>query len=342
MQTCVLPTNVDALPSKLSQTGCVNPTNVKAFAASVIPYDVNSPLWSDGADKTRGLALPTGAKIHVNNCTTTPTECPQGSADDGKWIFPVGTVLVKDFRFDGKLLETRLFVHQDVVTWVGYSYAWDEAQTDATIVADAGKAVKFNTGVRAIDWQYPSRMNCMTCHKPTSGSSLGLDTPQMNRPGTTGMNQIDRLKSLDLFDGPMVTPYKAALVTPYASQSGTPPAGATVNDRARSYLQANCAFCHRPDDPDGYRLDLRFGTAFKDMNICGADPQKSDLGFVGAHVLDPGKPASSLMWQRMKQPPDNGTDKFGRMPPLASTVVDQSALDLIGQWITSIPSPCPM
>ena len=136
-QTCVPPSAIDQPAAKLSQTGCMDPgRHEEDGGAASLPYDVNSPLWSDGADKQRGLALPTGGKIHVKNCATTPAECPQGAADDGKWVLPVGTVMVKSFLFDGKLVETRLFVHFDAATWVGYSYQWDEAQTDATIVAD--------------------------------------------------------------------------------------------------------------------------------------------------------------------------------------------------------------
>ena len=73
------------------------------------------------------------------NCTANPSECPgtRDYADDGKWLLPVGTVMVKSFLFDGKLLETRLFMHFSATTWVGYTYNWDAAQTDATLVPDA-------------------------------------------------------------------------------------------------------------------------------------------------------------------------------------------------------------
>ncbi len=72
----------------------------------------------------------------------------RGPADDGKWLFPVGTVMLKSFGFDGKVVETRLFVHFDHRTWVGYSYPWNEAQTEATIVPSAGHGLTFNTGTR--------------------------------------------------------------------------------------------------------------------------------------------------------------------------------------------------
>ena len=81
--------------------------------AHVVPYEVNSPLWSDSANKERGFAIPSGKKIHVKNCAAAPAACTQGPADTGRWVMPVGTVMVKNFGFDGKLVETRLFVHPD-------------------------------------------------------------------------------------------------------------------------------------------------------------------------------------------------------------------------------------
>jgi hypothetical protein len=318
-------------------------TTPTALASFVIPYEVNSPLWSDGANKARGMRLPPGGKIHVKNCAATPSECPQGTADDGKWVFPVGTVMVKSFLFDGKTLETRLFVRANATTWVGYSYAWDEAQTDATIVPDDRVEVMFHTGQHTIDWHYPSRMDCMTCHVMTAGSSLGPSTAQMNRAMAGGnTNQIDALAAMSLFDATVPKPYQAALVPPYPSQAGSPPASATVDDRARSYLQANCAFCHRPDDYVFPNFDLRAGVALKDMGICNVVPYKGDQGIGNsAMILAAGSPANSVMVQRMTAPPADSGGNYGRMPKVASYVVDQMAVDLITSWITSITT-CPM
>ena len=283
------------------------------------------------------MRLPPGGKIHVKNCAATPSECPQGTADDGKWVFPVGTVMVKSFLFDGKTLETRLFVHHDANTWVGYSYAWNEAQTDATIVPNSDVEVMFQTGQRTVDWHYPSRDDCMTCHVATGGSTLGPSTAQMNRGAT---NQVDALAAMGLFDATLPKPYPT-LVTPYPSQAGSPPASATVDDRARSYLQANCAFCHRPDDYVFPLFDLRAGVALKDMGICNVVPHKGDQGIGNAAmILAPGHPELSVMSQRMQAPPADSNGNYGRMPKIASYVVDQMAVDLINSWITGITS-CP-
>ena len=330
---CAPPLRVDAPLSKLSQTGCMDATDVTKLSPYVLPYEVNSPLWSDSADKSRGMRLPDGGKIHVKDCTANPSEC-DGAADEGKWVFPVGTVMVKNFLFDGKYVETRLFVHFDASTWVGYSYAWNEAQTDAAIVPNARTEVMFATGMRTVDWHYPSRDDCMVCHNDKGGPTLGPETRQMNRV-VGGKNQIDTWKAMGLFETPPGTPYLAAIVTPYAGQLGAPPAGATVDDRTRSYLHANCGFCHRPDG-DFNVIDLRFATAFKDMGICNATPTKGDQGVTGALDLVPGQPMNSIMWLRMHE----ADPTSGRMPKLASYVVDTDGLGLLGDWITGIKA-CP-
>jgi uncharacterized repeat protein (TIGR03806 family) len=332
-QTCVPPTAIDQPAAKLSQTGCMDPSDTKKLAASVVPYDVNSPLWSDGADKQRGMALPAGGKIHVKTCATNASEC-LGMADDGKWVLPVGTVMVKSFLFDGKLVETRLFVHFDAATWVGYSYQWDEAQTEATIVGVDGAEVMFNTGAKTVDWHYPSRMDCMKCHTPVGGDTLGPETAQMNRAMTgTSQNQIDRMKSLGMFETAPAMPYKTALLTPTATTGST-------EERARSYLHANCSFCHRPDDTNFSNLDLRHDTAFKDTNTCGVTPDKGNQGTIGALVITPMQPLMSVMILRMKAAPADAMGNHGRMPKIASYVVDDAAVKLISDWITSITS-CP-
>jgi len=330
-QPCRPPAAMDQPVARLSQTGCVNPTDPTKMAATVIPYEVNSPLWSDGADKQRGLALPTGGKIHVKNCAADPGDCLD-AADDGKWVLPVGTVMVKSFLFDGKLVETRLFVHFDAANWVGYSYQWDEAQTDATIVPDDRVDDAFNTGQRTVMWHLPSRFDCMTCHTPTGGSTLGPETAQFNRV-VNGTNQIDTLKAMNLFNVPPAMPYKTALVAP----TGT---AGTVEERARSYLHANCSFCHRPDDPNFSSIDLRHDIAFKDTTTCGVTPEKGNQGVPTSLIITPGMPSQSVVILRMTALPDDVNGKHGRMPKIASYVNDDAAVTLISNWITGIAS-CP-
>jgi len=148
--TCTPPADVFSPIEKLSLTGCTDPTDTRKPIAKAITYEVNSPLWSDSADKERAFVLPAGSKIHVRNCAANMADCPDGVQDDGRWDFPVGSVMIKIFMFDQKLVETRLFMHLDAADWVGYSYEWDEAQTDATIVSPDRVSVMFNTGTRTV------------------------------------------------------------------------------------------------------------------------------------------------------------------------------------------------
>jgi hypothetical protein len=390
--SCAPPADIRCPYPKLSQTGCIDAMPFSdskipiKMASSVVPYEVNSPLWSDGAFKSRGMRLPTGGKIHVKNCAQNPMECcvfdqnVMGMvclppADDGKWVFPAGTVLVKNFFFADvsrpsgyKLVETRLFIHlpkteqlQGVNTdWVGYGYQWDDAQTDATIIgtlvdgSDIGNSGTFHVtptmgaAMQTITWDYPSRNDCITCHTPitptttpVSGYSIGPETIQMNRvaAGDT-MNQIDKFAALGMFETAPSKPYKAALVAPYPGQAGSPPAGATLDQRARSYLHANCAFCHRPDGKWS-EFDVRYDVPLKSAAICNTMPgaRAGDLGVAGATLLTPKNPMTSVIWLRMHAQKNDANG--ARMPEIGTSVVDTQGTQLISDWITSITA-CPM
>jgi hypothetical protein len=306
------------------------------FASVAWGYEVNSPLWSDQADKDRAFVLPAGGKIKVLACTTNPAGCLD-AADDGKWILPAGTTLLKNFGFDGKVVETRLLVALPDSTWVGYSYQWNETQTAATLVPSPGASITFDTGTRVVDWTFPSRRDCNECHTRSAGWSLGLETAQMNRvPISTALgtqNQIDRFAAAGLFETAPAKPYKAAFVTPYKGQAGSPASSATVTQRARSYLHANCAFCHRPDG-EFKTIDLRYDVDFKQTALCNTIPAKGTQNVDGATNLTPGHPELSVTWLRMN------TLDMGRMPPLASYALDADAIALVSDWIASIAA-CP-
>ena len=195
----------------------------------------------------RSSSCPPARRFTVRDCTATPAHCPNGAADDGRWVFPVGTVMIKTFAFDTKLVETRLFMHNDADNWTGYSYQWDEAQTEATLVSGDGAEAMFNTGKQMVDWHFPSQKDCLNCHNAGGGSTIGPETAQMNRM-VGGMNQIDKIAALGLFEKAPAAPYKAALVAPYSGQAGDPNRRVLHygSKRRALYLHANCSFCHRP------------------------------------------------------------------------------------------------
>ncbi|HEX4405473.1 MAG TPA: hypothetical protein VH560_11630 [Polyangia bacterium] len=335
---CTVPDDTFSPIASLSLTGCMDPINPTKFNARAVPYEVNSPLWSDGADKARAFILPTGQKIHVDATT-------------GQWTFPVGTVMIKSFIFDGKLVETRLFMSIDADTWIGYGYQWNTSQTDATVVPIQGADVMFDTGKQTVHWYYPSRDDCMKCHNQVAGNTLGPSNEQMYRVATGDTtNQFDKFQALSLFDAAPVAPTASqVLVTPYPGQLGSPPASATLDQKARSYLQANCAHCHQPNQMTSTggtimspfpNFDLRYTTALHDANICNVMTNKGLVpGSTATKIFVPGDPTNSVMWVRMTEPPSDD-DTSGRMPQIGTHVVDTMGVQLIKDWITSIPS-CP-
>ena len=331
--TCVPPMDKDRPVEKLSQTGCMDPKQPTKFAPGAVAYEVNSPLWSDRADKERAFFLPRDGKVHVLDCAKEQNACRVGPQDTGRFVFPVGTVMVKNFGFDGKLVETRLFVHFDAETWVGYAYAWNEGQTEATIVGAPGQQVDFNTGTHTVHWAYPSRNDCMECHAAWAGSTLGPEMRQLNRV-VGGQNQIDRFAKAGLFDEAPKAPYQEALATPYAGTWGPASDAASLEQKARSYMHANCAFCHRPDG-NFPGFDVRLGVALADTTTCNVVPSRGEVDVPGAMIITPGSHTKSTMWLRMKD-----LRERIRMPNFASFVVDDDAVKLIGDWIDSIPS-CP-
>lgn len=298
------------VPSNLADTGCVSSTNPMQAAASLIPYEINAAFWSDGAVKERWLALPNGQNIVVDS--------------NGVWTFPNGSVLMKSFRVNGALIETRLLMRHSDSTWSGYTYEWNDAQTAATRV-QGGKTRALGNGQV---WIYPSESQCLECHTNAAGRSLGLMTAQLNRSylyASTGRtaNQLDTLSAINILS-PTVSGATATVLT---NPNDT---AASVSNRARAYLQTNCAQCHQPGGPTPSNMDLRYGTAFVNTNTCNVLPTAGDLGLSGARLIAPGNATSSVLIERTQRRDAHG------MPPLGSNVVDSNGVSLLTAWVNSL------
>jgi uncharacterized repeat protein (TIGR03806 family) len=301
----------DNVPQQLSSTGCINTAEPGAPPLlSLIPYRPNAAFWSDGLNKERWMGLPGGQSITVRA--------------DGDWDFPNGTVLVKHFRDGDRLVETRLFMRHPDGVWAGYTYQWNQAQTDATRVRN-GATVQIDGRT----WPIPSEGQCMQCHTQGAGYTLGLESAQQNGdhlyPQTGRMaNQITTLRGIG------VLPSSVGTNSPiYADPADT---NASLVDRARSYLHTNCANCHRPQGGTPVRLDLRHNTALPLTQACDAPPQLDNFGIGNARIIAPGDPARSLLFFRMAR---RGNDQ---MPPVGSNVRDQAGEELVVRWINSLTS----
>jgi uncharacterized repeat protein (TIGR03806 family) len=303
-------------PQTLAETGCFDSIDPLEPASGVLPYDINTPLWSDDATKQRWLALPedegVGETIEI--------------LPDGDWDFPNGTLLIKNFSVDDQLLETRFLVRHDDGGWAGYTYEWNEDETGATLLP-AGKSRPLASGQT---WYYPTRQQCLACHTAAAGRTLGLKTPQMNREivyPSTGItaNQLTTLDSIGLFSEPFEPPASHHLAFPTLGDDAVP-----LGVRTKAYLDSNCSHCHRPDSVTPTAIDFRFAAP---MTLCNQAPDQGDMGVPGAMIVKPGDPAGSVLSLRMH---DLGLDS---MPPLAKSIVDSAATSTIDAWINTA-SPC--
>ena len=218
---------------------------------------------------------------------------------------------MKTFKLGEKKVETRLFVRYADGGWAGYSYEWNDAQTDAVLLTE-GKTKDLGDGS---SWYFPSRDECFACHTPVAGFTLGLEARQL-------------VPVLDRF-APVLDKPVSELAFPPLRAADT--AGATNEERARGYLHANCSMCHREGSGAGAAtLDLRVDRSTTDTRTCNVAPQAGDLGVAGAKIVAPGDPAKSALALRMHATDGN------RMPPLASRVVDQAGVLAVETWIREL------
>jgi uncharacterized repeat protein (TIGR03806 family) len=301
------------IPAQLSATGCVNAGNPAQPASGLVPYAPNAPFWSDGATKTRFLAVPDGQRIVVNS--------------DGDLEFPSGSVLMKNFRLGNQLVETRLFMRHDDGTWAGYTYEWNAQGTDATRVI-GGKSVQ----VAGQSWLFPSESQCLLCHTSAAGRTLGLEIAQLNGQFAYAARNANQLDTLDHIG--MLSPSPAQPVTQLPALPDPLGTSGTLGQRARAWLHTNCSGCHRPGGPTGVNLDLRYTTPLASTNACDVVPTRS-LGVSNARIIAVGGTDPAARSLLVLRPQRTDADS---MPPLQPRTVDIAGTAMLGTWINSLTS----
>ena len=324
------PQEPTSFPRKLSETGLFASVAENRLLPSVIPYSVNVQLWSDGAHKERWLAVPGEEKIDYTSTRG--------------WNFPNGSVLVKSFALEKvagqpetrRWIETRLMVRQQS-EWVGYSYRWNEEQTDAELLDSGSVDVEFEIqdpavegGVRKQTWHYPSRAECMVCHSRAVNYVLGLSENQMNREhdyGSEKFNQIQMLSELGIFTKPLPKPVEelTRLSDPFDP-------ALDVKQRAASYLHANCSNCHVEAGGGNAQFSVEIDAKPEQAKLIDVRPVHTAFDLQDARLVAPGSPERSLLFHRMQR------RGHGQMPPLATSLVDKPAVELIREWILQLPT----
>jgi uncharacterized repeat protein (TIGR03806 family) len=300
----------------------------------VIAYQPIMPLWSDGAVKSRWMSVPYngGAITPDQQITFAPT---------GTWTFPSGTIFVKLFslvtnQITGAQmrLETRLLVRDTNGAVYGVTYQWNPSNTDAILLTnslDEPITITGSTGTWTQTWHYPSPAECLQCHTPVANYVLGLNTRQLNQSltysnGVTD-NQLRTLDELGMFN----PSFDQATITNFEYLYNYTNVSASYENRARSYLDANCAQCHQPGGT-GPTFDARWDTPLTNQNIIGVPAVKGGLGADNPEIIFPEDIWRSMIYARM-----NTTDGSVKMPPLARNLIDTNGVNVMAGWINSLP-----
>ena len=328
-------------PQWLSQTGAFSNLNTLEVSQGFIPYSVNTPLWSDGAEKYRWVAIP-------NDGSHNSPEEEVNFSELGEWDFPNGTVFIKHFELQTdetnpnsmKRLETRFLVRADDGSFYVMTYKWLPDGSDAELLPGSFEEdITITTaggGSRIQKWYYPSRSDCFICHTDAAKRVLGLKTRQLNGDHTypqTGntANQLESWNHIGIFNPTLVE----SNIPGYLTSKALTDTSATIEFRARSYLDANCAGCHRPGAGGRAEFDLRLTTPLGSQGIIN-EPVYEDLGIAGAAVIVPGDTSKSIMYQRMRT-----TDPCCTMPPIGRSLTDELALSIVGEWIMEMDTVGP-
>lgn len=300
----------------------------QAPADDVIPYALNTPLFSDYAVKDRFVWLPPGTSMQWS--------------DADAFAMPEGAVVVKTFGYlldrrdpgqGRRLLETRLLV-RDGAGWSGASYVYaDDDPSDAKL-AIAGATldtswIHDDGSERTNRYAVPNKNQCKNCHAEHDDTIdlLGPKARHINRDGV-----LEQLVADGLLTGappPAMWPRAPAAYNP---------AGATLDERARAWLDINCSNCHNARGAartSGLFLDLA-QTSPVEYGVC-KPPVAAGRGSGGrAFGIVPGQPDASILVFRIES-----TEADIKMPELGRNLVDAEGVALIREWITQMPGACP-
>jgi uncharacterized repeat protein (TIGR03806 family) len=321
-------------PALLSQAGLFSDLAALTPWSGLVPYALNTPFWSDGAIKTRWMAVPNDGTHDTPGERVVFTE-------EGDWQFPLGSVLVKHFELPiddtdatvRRRLETRLLVRAADGDYYGVTYKWLPDGSDASLLTEGEDeiiTIATETGTREQTWHYPSRAECFLCHSKAAGGVLGPRTHQLN-----GMMEYP---STSVTDNQLRALNHLGILSPAISEAaiGGMPKSVAVDDplaslerRARSWLDSNCSYCHRPETGNRARFDARLATPLIVQGYVDGGLVEN-LGDPNLKVIAPGDLLNSMLHTRV-----NSTGPLA-MPPLAKNVVDAAGVEVITRWIQSL------
>lgn len=318
------------LVRKLSEYNLFSDLASHAPNAGVIPYDLNSTLFTDYAEKFRFIWMPEGTSA-------------QYDAEE-VFDFPVGTIITKTFSYpreagnpDGGMrhLETRVLLHR-ASGWTALPYVWNEEQTEATLaVAGArlnAEVMKADGSLEAINYIVPNMNQCKSCHENQGNiRPIGPKARHLNKEygyAEGSMNQLAKLVEAGYLEGAPADLEEAPRLPVWDDT-----AHASLDARARAYLDINCAHCHNPKGP-AYTSGLDLSWRQTDPRSLGVykPPVAAGRGS-GGHLFSivPGEPDKSILVHRMST-----DDPGSMMPQLGRSLMHEEGVKLISDWVSSM------
>ena len=307
----------------LSEYGLFRDAAARQPAEGVVAYDLVNPLFSDHASKHRLVHVPDGKAAAYRETDV--------------FDFPVGTVLIKTFAFapdmreptvNERYRETRLLIRK-ADGWAAFPYVWNAEETEA-VYAPAGAWLDLSfidpSGEAiGIDYRVPNQNQCKTCHQLGDAiAPIGPKARNLNHTGPSGHAQLADWAARGLLDGLPDAPPEVPTVSD---------ARASLDSRARAYLDINCAHCHRAEgSASNSGLFLEYTEASPTKIGIGKHPTAAGRGSGDAAVvIEPGAPDASILTYRMAS-----TEAGVAMPELGRAVVDEDGLALVRDWIAGM------
>ena len=272
----------------------------------VVAYRLNTPLFSDGAEKLRFVYVAPGKQMTADG--------------EGLLAFPVGSALIKTFAFgkgnDRRLIETRVLVHRKD-GWIALPYVWNEEQTEATLALAGARVSVTSAKGETISYRVPNKNQCKECHA-VDGVVVPIGPKARNLSAEWLEENLGQV------------PGGADQLPVWESRGSATPEAA-----ARAYLDVNCAHCHRPGaTASNSGLDLRWEQ--DDPHALGVMKRPVAAGRgAGTHLFDvvPGQPDQSILLHRMLS-----TEPGVAMPELGKSTVDEDGTEVVRKWIADMPA----
>jgi hypothetical protein len=332
---CAKDIDLDGVKKHLACTGLYSDFATKTVSAAVKEYKPALEFWSDGAEKKRWVKLPAGAKIDATRFD--------------EWIYPDGTQLWKEFRVDGKVVETRLF-EKGALGWSHTVYRWNEAGTDA-LRKETGELIPPNA-LRTKSYEIPNTTQCNVCHSGRVEPVLGFDAIGLGLPGAEGVT-LATLAAEGRFTAPVP-----------ATSLALPDDGVGARE-AFGWLHINCGTCHNDNQGAGafltkpkllarpsHLLGLDGGidgggpATVQSLPLYATSVCQSSFradGDGGSYLfVRGGSPGSSLLsvLASSRVPEGQTPTSSQQMPPLVTRAVDPGVVSKLDAWITNL-APCP-